>query len=121
MSRKGCSIVRLEIQNFAVEDIVFGEESSYNDGLLTINKEEALAVVKEDEHITEADLEIVNPGDSVRLVPVKEAIEPRVRPDGRAIFPGVTGELARSGEGSLHALKGCSVLVVGQHWGSFQD
>jgi len=118
--RKGINM-NLMIGNFFVKDIVFGKETSFVDGLLTINKEEALAVVKEDEHITQADLEIVKPGDSVRLVPVKEAIEPRVRPDGRALFPGVTGELARSGEGELYALKGCSVLVVGQHWGSFQD
>jgi glycine reductase len=113
--------MNLKIGNFFVKDIVFGEETRFENGLLTINKEEALAVVKEDEHITKADIVIVMPGDSVRLVPVKEAIEPRVRLDGRALFPGVTGELARCGQGTTHALKGCSVLVVGQHWGSFQD
>lgn len=113
--------MRLEIGNFHVKDIQFGENTRYHNGILTINKVEALAVVMEDEHITEADLVIVRPGDKVRLVPVKEAIEPRHRIGGGPVFPGVTGELLQAGKGKTHALKGCSVLVVGKHWGGFQD
>ncbi|MDF2548216.1 MAG: grdI [Anaerosolibacter sp.] len=113
--------MKLELGNFFVQDIVFGAQTAYVEGILTINKEEALAVVKEDEHITEADLVIVKPGDMVRLVPVKEAIEPRHRIGGGPIFPGVTGDLMQAGNGRTLALKDCSVLVVGQHWGGFQD
>lgn len=113
--------MKLEIGNFYVKDILFGEETSFVEGILTINKEEALKVVKEDEHITEAELHIVKPGDDVRLVPVKEAIEPRVKLDGSPLFPGVTGEVVPAGNGTTHALKDCSVLVVGKHWGGFQD
>ena len=113
--------MKLELGNFPVEDIKFGDETAYEDGLLTVNKEEALEVVHEDEHITEADLKIVKPGDKVRLVPVKEAIEPRYRVDGGAVFPGVTGKLKPAGNGKTYALKDCSVLVVGKHWGGFQD
>ena len=113
--------MKLEIGNFPVDDIEFGDKTAYNDGLLTINKKEALKVVYEDDHITEADLKIVKPGDKVRLVPVKEAIEPRYRVDGGAVFPGVTGKLKQAGNGKTYALKDCSVLVVGKHWGGFQD
>jgi glycine reductase len=113
--------MKLELGNFYVKDIVFGNETKYDNGVLTINKEEALNVVREDEHITKADLVLVNPGDNVRLVPVKEAIEPRCRVNGKPVFPGVTGDMFQAGEGRTHALKGCSVLVVGQHWGGFQD
>jgi glycine reductase len=113
--------MKLEIGNFYVKDIMFGKRTSYDNGILTINKEEALKVVKEDEHITEADIVIVKPGDKVRLVPVKEAIEPRVKLNGNPLFPGVTGKLVKAGEGRTHALKDCSVLVVGRHWGGFQD
>ncbi|MCT4619949.1 MAG: glycine/sarcosine/betaine reductase component B subunit, partial [Marinisporobacter sp.] len=84
--------MKLELGHFYVKDIVFGDKTCYKDGILTVNKEEALSVVKEDEHITEADLEIVKPGDMVRLVPVKEAIEPRHRIGGGRVFPGVTGD-----------------------------
>ncbi|HIW84186.1 MAG TPA: glycine/sarcosine/betaine reductase component B subunit [Candidatus Dorea gallistercoris] len=113
--------MKLEIGNFYVKDIVFGKQLSFDNGVLTINKEEALAFIREDERITEADLYIAKPGDRIRLCPVKEAIEPRVRLDGRGLFPGYTSELAPAGNGVLHALKNCSVLVVGRHWGGFQD
>ncbi|KAB3530000.1 glycine/sarcosine/betaine reductase component B subunit [Alkaliphilus serpentinus] len=113
--------MKLELGNFYVKDIQFGEKTQYNNGILTINKNAALSVVKEDEHITEADIVIVKPGDKVRLVPVKEAIEPRHRIGGGPLFPGVTGDLLQAGDGKSHALKGCSVLVVGKHWGGFQD
>lgn len=113
--------MKLTIHNFKVEEIRFGQTDSYENGILTINKEAALAVVKGVKNITEADLDIVKPGDMVRLCPVKEAIEPRSRTDGRSIFPGVTGDVDYCGEGEIHALKNCSVLVVGKHWGGFQD
>ena len=113
--------MRLEIGNFYVKDIVFGNELSYEDGILTIEKEAALNYIRQDERITEAELYIAKPGDQIRMCPVKEAIEPRVRPDGRSSFPGYTGDMTRAGEGVTYALKNCSVLVVGRHWGGFQD
>ncbi len=114
--------MRLEIGNFHVKDIVFGDTTKYEKGVLTINKQEALDFVKEDEHITEADIVIAKPGDNIRIVPVKEAIEPRTRVDKDApVFPGVTGELTPVGNGVTHALKGCSVLAVGMTYGSFGD
>jgi len=113
--------MKLEIGNFYVEDIVFGEKTEFAQGILTINKKEALNFVLEDKHITEADLFIVKPGDNVRLMPVKEAIEPRIKLSGDPLFPGYTGDLVKAGDGRTHALKNCSLLVVGKHWGGFQD
>lgn len=113
--------MRLEIGNFQVQNIEFGVKSSYKNGTLTINKEEALAVVMEDEHITEADIILTKPGDDVRIVPVKEAIEPRFRLNAGPTFPGITGKIERVGNGKTVALKNCSVLAVGKHWGSFGD
>jgi len=112
--------MRLEIKNYNVKNIVFGEKSSYKNGILTINKKEALQVVTSDNHITEADLVIAKPGENIRIVPVKEAVEPRYRLSGPA-FPGITGKIERVGNGTTYALKGCSVLAVGKHWGSFGD
>jgi len=114
--------MKLEIGNFHVKDVSFGEKTSYKNGLLTINKEEAIAfLMGSDDHITSVDIDIAKPGESVRIIPIKEAVEARVRLDGRATFPGITGKVAPSGEGVLHALKGCSILGVGKHWGSFGD
>lgn len=113
--------MRLELGNFNVKDVVFGDSTSFKDGVLSINKAEAIEFIKLDEHITDVDIEIARPGEEIRIVPIKEAVEPRVRLDGKAVFPGVTGDLRRAGEGRVHALKGCSVLGVGMHWGSFGD
>ncbi|MDW7669085.1 MAG: glycine/sarcosine/betaine reductase component B subunit [Bacillota bacterium] len=113
--------MNLEIGNFQVNNVQFGQTSSYSDGTLTINKKEALAVVFQDDHITEADIILTKPGDDVRIVPVKEAVEPRYRLNGGPTFPGITGKIERVGEGKTVALKNCSVLAVGKHWGSFGD
>lgn len=113
--------MELHIGNFYVKEIKFGSFTKFENSVLTINKEEALKIVKEDRHITEADIVLVKPGDMVRIVPVKEAVEPRCRVDGKTIFPGVTGAIHQAGEGTLHALKNCSVLAVGKHYGGFQD
>lgn len=113
--------MKLELGNFYVRDIIFGEKTSYSQGILTINKKDMLDFVMQDEHITEADLYIVKPGDKIRLCPVKEAIEPRVRVNGDPLFPGYTGELVQAGNGRTNALKDCSLIVVGKHWGGFQD
>lgn len=113
--------MKLEIGKFFVKDIVFGAKTCFEKGILSINKEEALAVVKEDSHITEAELYIVKPGDEVRLVPVKEAIEMRCKVSGGVMYPGVTNPVMPVGSGRTHALKDVSLLVVGKHWGCFQD
>lgn len=113
--------MKLTLANFHVKDIDFGNKTELKQGILTVNKEEALAVIREDIHITEAELYIVKPGDKVRLVPVKEAIEPRYRVGGGPVFPGVTGELLQVGNGITNALKDMSVIVVGKHYGGFQD
>lgn len=113
--------MRLEIGNFEVKDVVFGDKTAYENHILTINKDEAIAFIRKDSHITDVDIEIAKPGEDVRIVPVKEAVEARARVDGRTLFPGVTGKVAPCGEGRVHALKGMSVLGVGMHWGSFGD
>ena len=38
--------MKLEIGNFYVRDIVFGNELSLKDGVLTVNKEEALDYIR---------------------------------------------------------------------------
>ena len=105
--------MKFEIGNFNVKDVVFGDKTKFEDNILTINKQGAIEFIKRDEHITECDIEIAKPGDEVRIVPIKEAVEPRIRPDKRAVFPSITGELVPTGEGRVHALKGVSVLGVG--------
>ena len=113
--------MKLELANYLVKDVVFGDRTYFKGGTLTISKEEAIRFIREDEHITQCDIQIAKPGDSIRIVPVKEAVEPRAKTDGRPAFPGITGDVVQAGTGRTNCLKGVSVLGVGQHWGSFGD
>ena len=114
--------MKLEIGKFMVKDIVFGDKTAYANGVLTVDKDDALACVREDKHITDADLRIVHPGDMVRLCPVKDSVEFRCKVSGgEGAYPGVTSPLGQAGMGRTHVLDGVSLLSVGKHWGGFQD
>ncbi|GGJ88782.1 beta-aspartyl-peptidase [Lentibacillus kapialis] len=113
--------MRLEIGNFHIQDVDFGETTVFENGLLTINKDEALRVVYEDDRITDADIVIARPNDPIRITPVKDAVEPRCKVSGGELYPGLTNNLVPAGTGRTHVLKGGCVLAVGKHWGGFQD
>jgi glycine reductase complex component B subunit alpha and beta len=51
-------------------------------------------------------VEVVRPGDPVRITHVLDAVEPRIRPDGRRPFP----TEGKAGEGRTHRLDGVTVL-----------
>ena len=81
--------MRLEVGNIFIKDIQFADTTKVENGVLYVNKEELVNLLSEDEHIKSIDLEIVKPGDSVRITPVKDVIEPRVKVEGNGgIFPG---------------------------------
>ena len=114
--------MKLKIGNFHVKEVRLGDTNSYAENVLTIDKKAAIAFLREaDDHITDLDIVIANPGDDTRIVPVIETIEPRCRVDGRTLFPGVTDDVVPAGDGELKALKGCCITVVGKTWGSFGD
>ncbi len=110
--------MKLEIGNFYVKDIVFGEKTNYENGTLTVNQEEAIAALNPEGNLKNVELYIAHPGERTRILPIKEIVEARVRPDGRAVFPGQTGGMALSGKGKLFALKNMAVTAVGVYAGS---
>ena len=80
--------MRLELGHVLINDVQFGEETKIENGVLYVNKEELITLIKEDEHLKEVDVEIAKPGESVRITPVKDVIEPRVKVEGPGgIFP----------------------------------
>ena len=91
------------------------------DGILYVNKEAVEAVALEDEHIKSVSFDIARPGESVRITPVKDVIEPRVKVEGRGgVFPGVINKVDTVGEGKTYALKGMAVVTAGKIVG-FQE
>ncbi len=113
--------MRLEIGNILIKDIQFGNETKIENGTLFVNKQEIIDLVLEDEHIATADVELARPGESIRITPVKDVVEPRVKVEGPGgIFPGVMSKVDVVGSGKTHVLKGCAVMTTGKIVG-FQE
>src|SRR5262249_37204935 len=106
--------MRLEMGTFPVNDIVFGAATRYDGGRLTVDREAVLAAVKQDPRIAMAELEIARPGESVRIWPVRDVIEPRVKVEGPGVcYPGICGrDIATVGQGRTHRLAGMGVVEV---------
>src|SRR5207253_2936486 len=64
--------------------------------------------------IVTAELEIARPGESVRIWPVRDVIEPRIKVAGPGVcYPGICGrDIATVGEGRTHRLAGMGVVEV---------
>src|SRR2546428_3125917 len=106
--------MRLEMGTFPVTDIAFGRTTRYDAGRLMVDREAVLAAVRQDPRIATAELEIARPGESVRIWPVRDVIEPRVKVDGPGVwYPGIWGrDIATVGEGRTHRLAGLGVVEV---------
>lgn len=113
--------MRLELGNIFINDVKFADATKVENGVLYINKEEMIREIGGDEHIKSIDLELAHPGESVRITPVKDVIEPRVKVEGNGgIFPGILSKVDTVGEGRTHALKGMAVVTTGKIVG-FQE
>jgi len=114
-------IMRLELGKIFIKDIQFASESKIEKNVLYVNKEEMIKAIWDDEAIKSVELDIAKPGESVRITPVKDVIEPRVKVEGRGgIFPGVLSKVDTVGEGKTIALKGMAVVTTGKIVG-FQE
>ncbi len=113
--------MRLELGEILIKDVQFGDTSKVENGVLYVNKDEVIKMVSEDDHIKNVSVELARPGESVRITPVKDVIEPRVKVDGKGgIFPGVVSKVTTVGEGRTHVLKGSAVVTCGKIVG-FQE
>lgn len=113
--------MRLEIGKIMIKDLQFGPETKVENGTLYVNKEELLKEIGGDEKIASIDFDIARPGESVRIIPVKDVIEPRVKVEGNGgIFPGFVNKVDTVGSGRTHVLKGAAVVTTGKIVG-FQE
>ncbi|PAB61056.1 glycine/sarcosine/betaine reductase component B subunit [Anaeromicrobium sediminis] len=113
--------MKLEIGNIHIKDMVFGERTLVEDGILHINENELRNILKEDPRIMDVKVDIAKPGDKTRIIPVKDVIEPRVKTEGEGNgFPGVTSKMFEAGTGKTKVLKGAAVVTIGDIVG-FQE
>lgn len=113
--------MRLELGQVLIKDVQFGSDTKLEGGVLTVNKQELIDLIKEDEHLESVEVDIARPGESVRITPVKDVVEPRVKVEGPGgVFPGILSKVDVVGSGKTNVLKGCAVMTTGKIVG-FQE
>lgn len=113
--------MKLELGYIDITNIEFSSESKVENGTLYVNQDAITSMILEDENIKSVKLDIAHPGDSVRITPVKDVIQPRVKVEGPGgVFPGVINKVETVGSGKTHALRGCAVVTAGKIVG-FQE
>ena len=110
--------MKLQLGFIDIRDVCFSDKTMVEKGTLQVNADEVLAHVFEDEDvktcIKNAYFDIARPGESVRITPVKDVIEPRVKVEGNGgQFPGVISGVDTVGWGRTHVLRGMAVVTVG--------
>ncbi len=106
--------MRLEMGTFPVREATFGSQTRWHEGVLEISREELIELIRRDPRIATAEIELARPGESVRIWPVRDVIEPRVKVEGPGtVYPGICGRpITTVGEGRTHRLAGIGVVEV---------
>jgi len=105
--------MRLELHKVKVRDVRWGDVTKVQEGVLYVDKASALEAVKDD-GFAKVDLELARPGESIRIIPVKDCIQPRVKlSGGKEYFSGFCAPLQRAGSGATLVLDGAAVVTCG--------
>ncbi|MFN2530910.1 MAG: glycine/sarcosine/betaine reductase component B subunit [Pyrinomonadaceae bacterium] len=108
--------MQLDIGTFNVNKIVFDLETRLDDDVLSINRAELQELVAGDPRIAEVQIDIVEPGESARVIHICDAIEPRIKVSGQgSCYPGVGGPVETVGQGATHRLRGMSVVISAEY------
>ena len=110
--------MRLELAEFPVASIKLADRFHYAAGQLTVDKSAIEQAVLQESRIAAAWLDVVSPGDKVRITGIRDVVEPRVKVSGSGqVFPGVLGPVQPVGGGRTHRLSGMAVFVTAEYEG----
>lgn len=113
--------MKLELHKLHVKSLAWGAKTGVKDGILSISKEEVLELVRADANFLNVDVEIALPGESTRIIPVKDVVEPRCKIEGgNGVFPGMISDVDTVGFGKTLVLEGAAVVTCGKVVG-FQE
>jgi len=114
--------MRLELATFPVKDVLFGDQTKYDKGILQVDKKELLSIVMKDKLIESADLDIAFPGEKTRIVKIRDVVEPRIKVKGPGcVFPGILGPVESVGEGLTHRISKVTVMASVKYRGTIQS
>jgi glycine reductase len=104
--------VRLELATNEVHEARFSGVTRLDGGVLEIDRAGLRKVLLEDDAFADVELDLVRPGESVRIIHVMDVAEPRWKPEPGSTFPGFIGGPKTVGEGTTRRLDGIAVLSV---------
>lgn len=105
--------MRLELHKIHITGLAFASKTHTSGGTLFINKNEAEALIAEDKRFAKVELDLACPGESTRIIPVKDVIEPRVKIGKNSYFPGFFAPMEKAGSGETLVLDGAAVVTCG--------
>ena len=105
--------MRLELHKVHIKGLDFAEKTHVKNGVLYVNKEEAEALVAEDRNFSKVSIDFARPGGKTRIIPVKDAVEPRVKIGKGNYFPGFMAPMEKAGNGETLVLDGAAVVTCG--------
>ena len=113
--------MKLDLANFPVREIGFGNSYRYKNGRLTVDREDLVRIVSGDERIAAARFETVEPGEHARITGVRDVVEPRAKFGARGqVFPGTIGPVESVGSGVTHRLSGMTVIATAHYEGTIR-
>jgi hypothetical protein len=113
--------MQLTLAEFPVRQIFLGSAYRYQEGLLEVDREDLIRLVAQDTRISSARIDVVSPGDVVRVTGIRDVVEPRIKIDSETqVFPGVIGPVLTVGGGLTHRLSGMAVLATAAYEGTIR-
>lgn len=112
--------MRLELRKIKISDIEFGNRTRVEKDKLFIDKEGFINELRTITNVKDIKVDLAKPGEKIRIIPVKDVIEPRYKVKGAKGFAGVTSELAQLGDGIVNILDGTAIVTIGDIVG-FQE
>ena len=106
--------MRLEIVTHRVSQIRLSDSCTFENGILRLGRKPIEPLISRTIELEE--LAIARPGESVRIAPVLDVVEPRAHEDPvQPAFPGFCGkDVPPLGSARTHVLKGVAVVAVAQ-------
>ena len=106
---------RYSIRRVRIEKIILSDRNAIEGTTLNIDERDLCSHILSDKHLKSVKLEVAHPGESVRIIPVKDILEPRARlNDAEDTFIGVISDANyQAGVGTAVVLDGVCVVTSG--------
>jgi hypothetical protein len=107
--------MRLTVEEVTVNDVQGGNQTTLKNGVLAVDGHGFSALLLKDDRLAAMPVEFAHPGESVRIIPVKNVLQPRVKIAGPGhVFPGMVGEVVPCREGVTRILTNVCVTTTGR-------